>query len=66
MSVQHRHEMGPVGQCVCPKCGAKTLHKRGVPCQEQHCSECGTKLLREGSYHYQLFEQKHAKTDKHD
>lgn len=54
MTTLNRHDMGTGGACVCPKCGAKTPHERGVPCQEERCPECGAKMLREGSYHHQL------------
>jgi hypothetical protein len=58
MAVERRHEMGPRGLCVCPKCDTKMPHSRGVPCQEQRCPECGAKMLREGSHHDQLRKQK--------
>jgi DNA-directed RNA polymerase subunit RPC12/RpoP len=50
--------MGTGGYCVCPKCGYRTPHRRGIPCQEERCPHCGAKLLREGGYHHQLLEQK--------
>jgi len=58
MTSEQRHEMGAEGYCICPKCGEKTAHNRGIPCQEEHCQNCGSKLLREGSQHHQLFQQK--------
>jgi hypothetical protein len=30
--------------CVCPKCGHKEPHKRGTPCSEVKCPECGTPM----------------------
>jgi len=56
--MERRHDMGAIGDCICPKCGEKTPHHRGIPCQEEHCPQCGAKLLREGSYHHTLFLQK--------
>lgn len=53
--------MGTGGDCICPKCGEKTPHKRGIPCQEERCPKCGAKMLREGSYHHELLEKKRAK-----
>ncbi len=58
MTVERRHEMGAGGYCICPKCNEKTLHRDGIPCQEERCSACGAKLLREGSKHHKLFQQK--------
>jgi uncharacterized paraquat-inducible protein A len=37
---------GPSGDCVCPSCGHRISHKRGVPCYEQACPRCGTKMTR--------------------
>ncbi len=33
--------------CVCPNCNYKVKHKRGVPCSNLNCPECGTKMTRE-------------------
>ncbi|MDX2480336.1 MAG: hypothetical protein QNK24_08355 [Desulfuromusa sp.] len=52
------HEMGTDGDCVCPKCEAKVSHRAGVRCQDLSCQECGTKMLREGSRHHQLWLEK--------
>jgi hypothetical protein len=37
---------GPGGNCVCPQCGATSPHQRGVPCYQQECPKCGTKMTR--------------------
>jgi hypothetical protein len=58
---ERRHEMGPGGHCVCPKCNNETPHVRGTPCQQERCPQCGTKMLREGSHHHQLSQQKREK-----
>jgi len=38
---------GPSGFCVCPSCGEKTLHQRGVPCSSMKCPKCGKQMGRE-------------------
>ncbi len=35
------------GYCVCPKCGYKIKHERGVPCATLECPKCHTKLVRD-------------------
>jgi hypothetical protein len=39
--------MGVGGNCVCPKCGSKISHTRGIPCNTLKCPNCGTTLVRE-------------------
>jgi predicted Fe-Mo cluster-binding NifX family protein len=38
---------GPVGTCLCPKCGHREPHGRGVPCTQRQCPKCGTTMTRE-------------------
>ncbi|MBN2345258.1 MAG: NifB/NifX family molybdenum-iron cluster-binding protein [Candidatus Aminicenantes bacterium] len=38
---------GAVGSCVCPKCGQRLAHERGVPCVQRQCPQCGTSMIRE-------------------
>lgn len=38
---------GPVGHCICLKCGEKVVHQRGVPCNQITCPKCGTQMTRE-------------------
>jgi cation diffusion facilitator family transporter len=38
---------GPGGYCVCPKCGYKIPHERGVPCSTILCPKDNTPLQRE-------------------
>jgi len=44
---QQNTNAGPGGYCVCPKCGTKTGHVRGMPCANLTCSNCGTKMVRQ-------------------
>jgi len=37
---------GPEGFCVCPKCGTKMKHQRGMPCDSVKCPQCGTAMNR--------------------
>jgi predicted Fe-Mo cluster-binding NifX family protein len=38
---------GSVGTCLCPKCGHREPHERGVPCVQRKCPKCGTAMTRE-------------------
>ena len=38
---------GPGGACVCPSCGHREPHQRGIPCNKKQCPKCGTALTRE-------------------
>lgn len=38
---------GPVGTCVCPKCGHREPHERGAPCVQKKCPKCGTAMTRQ-------------------
>lgn len=38
--------LGPEGECVCPQCGTKVSHQRGIPCYKQSCPKCGTSMTR--------------------
>jgi len=38
--------LGPGGECVCPKCGTRAPHQRGIPCYKQTCPKCGNPMAR--------------------
>ncbi len=42
----NRPGAGPNGECVCPACGTKAPHQRGVPCYDIKCPNCGAKMTR--------------------
>lgn len=39
-----QQEDGGVETCVCPECDTEVEHKRGIPCVETKCPECGAKM----------------------
>lgn len=43
------------GNCLCVKCDLVIPHQKEKPCVNELCPECGGKLIREGSYHHQLY-----------
>lgn len=43
----NRAGAGPVGYCVCPLCGKRVIHQRGLPCLDINCPKCGAKMIRE-------------------
>ena len=43
----HGFGLGPGGFCVCPVCGTKIPHQRGIPCYQQRCPKCGQRMIRQ-------------------
>ena len=37
---------GPEGDCICPGCGYKQKHERGIPCSTIKCPKCKINLTR--------------------
>ncbi len=37
---------GQGGECVCPACGHRLPHERGVPCVTRRCPKCGAAMTR--------------------
>ncbi len=54
---QRKQEDNP-GFCICLNCSSKIPHQPGVPCRESVCPQCGQKMIRENSYHHQLYLKK--------
>jgi predicted Fe-Mo cluster-binding NifX family protein len=52
MGLGRRQECGggsridPIGDCVCPACGARVPHQPGDPCFGQRCPKCGAGTRR--------------------
>lgn len=38
---------GTSDSCLCPVCGAKAPHERGIPCFQVNCPQCGKPMVRE-------------------
>jgi len=38
--------LGPGGECRCPQCGYTMPHQVGVPCNQQTCPKCGSRMTR--------------------
>ncbi len=38
--------LGPSKECICPNCGTKITHQRGVPCYQHKCPKCGASMIR--------------------
>jgi NAD-dependent SIR2 family protein deacetylase len=46
------------GYCICVHCNTRIPHEKEMPCRENVCPQCGKIMMREGSYHHQLYLQK--------
>ena len=40
-----RQRDGGASICRCPNCGYTTKHNRGIPCNQNSCPRCGTRLV---------------------
>jgi len=49
---------GPLGFCICLRCGYKMKKQPGVRCMEIRCPKCGAIMIREGSEHHRLYLEK--------
>jgi len=43
---QGRKGGGSGGECICRECGCTIPHKRGVPCTNMRCPDCGKPMMR--------------------
>ncbi len=46
------------GFCLCVDCNIQVPHMTGVPCRDVLCEKCGKPMIRENSYHHQLYLKK--------
>jgi len=46
-TIEEARGKGPGGYCICPKCGYKQKHERGIPCSTIKCPKCKINLIRE-------------------
>ncbi len=37
---------GPGGECLCPCCGCRIVHRVAEPCNRIKCPECGCLMVR--------------------
>jgi NAD-dependent SIR2 family protein deacetylase len=51
--------------CICVHCQQSFPHEKGHPCRENKCPTCGKSLMREGSYHHELYLKKKKDTNHH-
>jgi uncharacterized protein len=59
--MEHQQHAEEPGFCICLHCNTKIAHQPGVPCRESTCPKCGQKMIRENSYHHQLYLKKKEK-----
>ncbi len=52
---QSKHPNNEDIHCICVECNIKMPHQEGVPCRSINCPKCGKSMMREGSYHHQLY-----------
>ncbi|MCX6266183.1 MAG: DUF134 domain-containing protein [Bacteroidetes bacterium] len=53
--VEHQKNKEEPGFCICLQCNTRIPHQPGVPCRENSCPKCEKKMIRENSYHHQLY-----------
>ena len=61
VDIKHQQLEESPGFCICLHCNTKIPHQPGVPCRESVCPRCGEKMIRENSYHHQLYLNKKGK-----
>jgi hypothetical protein len=54
-----------IGYCICLYCNTRIPHTEGQPCRDNDCPQCGKKLIREGSYHHQLYLSKKGEVNQY-
>ena len=56
--IDKQKQMEHPGFCICLKCNTKVPHQQGIPCRQKQYPKCGNTMVRENSYHHQLYIKK--------
>jgi uncharacterized protein len=60
-AIELNFQQPETGFCICLHCTTKMRHQPGIPCWQSACPQCGRKMIRENSYHHQLYLKKKGK-----
>ena len=57
-NISQLNNPNPEEYCICLQCNTRIPHEPGIPCRTQTCPNCGKNMVKEGSYHHQLYLKK--------
>lgn len=49
--IQKKLGLGDIDICICPECGYKIEHKRGISCSDMRCPGCDVSLVSKDMPH---------------